>query len=729
MTIRTSHERRVERARALRRSLLADRVLVLAALASVVWLAAFAVATALTGASSTAGKLVGDVVFLVPEAPIPLLALVVARRRTGAERRFWMLLTGFAALWVAADVIWGVLDFTPGGAPDVSAADAFYIASYAFALAAIVVGVRISWSRLVRSLLDAAVIAAALAVGGWHALLLPLIQQDGSGLKVPVSLAYPVLDIVTLFLLLTVMIAAESVVATSVALVAASFAVTSITDALYTYFVTIHENERVAELLNIGWEAQTLLFLLAALVALRARAEATAPRLTEPRDVGLVPLLAGVVAVCAISGLEVQSGDGLAATALAAFGLAALVVRLLLTARAKGDLARELGRALEEQERLAISDALTGLHNRRFFDQSLELEVARAHRAAVSLGLLLLDLDHFKWINDRYGHQAGDDVLVELARRLEPVLRGGDLIARYGGEEFVVLLPDTSTARLREVGERCRRAVSSRPFVTGGGVELAVTVSVGGASLPEHATGTDELVYVADKALYQAKALGRDQVQVGLEHAGELEVYGSSAHEFLQRLGDEIDKAQGRSELSRTMSRWAELVAREMGLDPDAQRRCSVAARFHDIGKIAIPASILRKRGQLSPQEWELVREHPEHGARLIALVPEFRDVAELICDHHERPDGTGYPAGKDGDEITCEAAVVSVCDAWAAMRTPRAYRAAHSRVYARSELERCRGTQFDAEVVDAFLVIEGRLADSGEEGLLQALAEQFEQA
>jgi HD-GYP domain-containing protein (c-di-GMP phosphodiesterase class II) len=171
------------------------------------------------------------------------------------------------------------------------------------------------------------------------------------------------------------------------------------------------------------------------------------------------------------------------------------------------------------------------------------------------------------------------------------------------------------------------------------------------------------------------------------------------------------------------MSRWAELVAREMGLDTEAQRRCSVAARFHDIGKIAVPASILRKRDALSPQEWELVREHPEHGARLVALVPEFRDVAPLICDHHERPDGRGYPAGKAGTDIALEAAIVSVCDAWAAMRTPRAYRAAHTRDYARSELERCRGTQFDAGVVDAFLTIEEHL-DAGEERLLELVGE-----
>jgi HD-GYP domain-containing protein (c-di-GMP phosphodiesterase class II) len=167
-----------------------------------------------------------------------------------------------------------------------------------------------------------------------------------------------------------------------------------------------------------------------------------------------------------------------------------------------------------------------------------------------------------------------------------------------------------------------------------------------------------------------------------------------------------------------------------MGLGSDAQRRCSVAARFHDIGKIAVPASILRKRAELASQEWELVREHPEHGARLVALVPEFRDVAPLIRDHHERPDGLGYPAGKAGDEISREAAIISVCDAWAGMRTPRAYRPAHSREYAREELLRCRGSQFDPDVVDAFLAIEDDLPETEQADLMSALSvEDLEQA
>ncbi|MEA2494900.1 MAG: hypothetical protein QOJ29_2811, partial [Thermoleophilaceae bacterium] len=495
--ITTSHERGVERARALRRSLLSDRVLLVAGVLAFVWLCAFAVATILTGTSSHAGKIVGDGLFLLPEAPVPILALLAARRQQGRSRLFWLLLAGFAVLWISADTVWSVLDVTRDDVPDVSAADPLYISSYVFALAAMVVGVRILWSRMIRSLLDAAVIAVALVVGGWHWLISPLIHADHTSLGLGVSLSYPVLDIVTVFLLVTLIVAAETVILPSVALVAASFVVVSLTDALYTYFVTIRGNDRAGTLLNIGWEAQALLFGLGCLVALRHRSDAT-PRQTEPHDIGLLPLLAGGIGAFVIAGIEVRHGDEMDATLIAGFAFAALVARLMLTAHTKGELARELERALTEQERLAISDALTGLHNRRFFDQALELEVARAERANASLGLLILDLDHFKWINDRYGHQAGDDVLVEVARRLEPVVRSGDLFARYGGEEFVVLLPDTAPARVREVAERCRRAVSSRPFVTQSGLQLAVTVSVGGANQPDHARGLEELVHVAD---------------------------------------------------------------------------------------------------------------------------------------------------------------------------------------------------------------------------------------
>ena len=700
----------MERARALRRGLLDDRLLRGVTLATAGWLAFYALLTYVSRNSDTAQLWVGDGLYFVPAAPLLVLTAVVARRSRGRTRVFWWLLAGFSLFTLLGDATWAAFDVAGREVSD--SVNGFYVVAYLFAAPAIVFAVRVSRTRLLRAVVDAGVVALALSAVGFHLVVGPLASGHGFDVETVANVSYAVLDVVVLMLLLTVTIAADEVLSPAALLVALSFAAAALTDSLYAYFVTIHGYVGADSYVNVGWQLEFVLLGLACLVMLRGDVEPT-PRSGDLRDHGLVPMSIGVVAVVASAGLELQRGYKAEAIALAGVALLSLFVRLVLGTREKAELAASLEQALREQERLAITDPLTSLHNRRFFDEALELEAARSRRSDGSLGLLVLDMDHFKWINDRYGHQAGDDVLVETARRLEPVLRGGDLLARYGGEEFVVLLPDTPPSRLREIAERLRRAVSSVPYVTEDGLQLAVTVSVGGACDPDHARGANELLGLADKALYRAKALGRDQVRVGVEQDVELETHRSSAHEFLQRLGDEIDREQGRSELSRTISRWAELVAREMGLDLEAQRRCAVAARFHDIGKIAIPTSILRKRAQLGDTEWELVREHPEHGARLVALVPEFRDVAPLIRDHHERPDGTGYPMGKRGREISLEAAVISVCDAWAAMRTPRAYRPAHSRDYARGELASCRGTQFDSDVVDAFLAIEEGLGES----------------
>jgi len=153
------------------------------------------------------------------------------------------------------------------------------------------------------------------------------------------------------------------------------------------------------------------------------------------------------------------------------------------------------------------------------------------------------------------------------------------------------------------------------------------------------------------------------------------------------------------------MERWAALVARALGLDEGAQRRCALAARYHDIGKSTLPGSILGKNGPLTPVEWELVKEHPEMGATLVELTPELAGVGRIIREHHERYDGRGYPQGKKRDEILTEARIIACCDAWEAMRSNRAYAAARTPSEARAELLAGRGTQFDPEVVMAFLM------------------------
>jgi diguanylate cyclase (GGDEF)-like protein len=166
------------------------------------------------------------------------------------------------------------------------------------------------------------------------------------------------------------------------------------------------------------------------------------------------------------------------------------------------------------QRQLAVTDGLTGLHTRRFFDEALAIAMAGAERAGNRVGLLLLDADHFKRVNDEYGHQAGDAVLKEISRRLADAVRLGDVVARYGGEEFAAVLTPTDPEHLHAVAERIRKSICDAPIELDDGTLLAVTVSIGVAASPDNARTPQQLTFVADESLYRAKADGRNRVSV-----------------------------------------------------------------------------------------------------------------------------------------------------------------------------------------------------------------------
>jgi diguanylate cyclase (GGDEF)-like protein len=166
----------------------------------------------------------------------------------------------------------------------------------------------------------------------------------------------------------------------------------------------------------------------------------------------------------------------------------------------------------EEATRLSITDGLTGLWNRRLFDLRMNEELQRAIRFQEPFGLMLVDLDHFKSVNDRYGHQAGDAVLVELARRLTDATREVDVVTRFGGEEFALILPKTPVLGTLRLAEKVREVVANEPFAAGN-ASIPVTVSVGAAGYPDHGLSTGDLLAAADAALYRAKENGRNRVE------------------------------------------------------------------------------------------------------------------------------------------------------------------------------------------------------------------------
>jgi diguanylate cyclase (GGDEF)-like protein len=183
----------------------------------------------------------------------------------------------------------------------------------------------------------------------------------------------------------------------------------------------------------------------------------------------------------------------------------AAVVDAVVQAAAHTGLSLRGALLLRTVEQLATRDTLTGLANRRLFEEALEREVGRASREGSQLSLVVMDLDHFKSVNDTYGHQTGDEVLRQVGAALTATCRAMDLPARYGGEEFVVLLPDCPSHAALEVADRLRSAVSEHVTT------LPVTLSAGVATLPDNAVDADRLVAAADSALYDAKGAGRDR--------------------------------------------------------------------------------------------------------------------------------------------------------------------------------------------------------------------------
>jgi diguanylate cyclase (GGDEF)-like protein/putative nucleotidyltransferase with HDIG domain len=361
----------------------------------------------------------------------------------------------------------------------------------------------------------------------------------------------------------------------------------------------------------------------------------------------------------------------------------------------------------------ARTDPLTDLHNRRGFEESIEVEIERARRGGHSLTLLLGDLDHFKRVNDRLGHAAGDAALTEIGRILREGKRQIDYAARTGGEEFALILPETSEEEAYVVAERLRAAVQ-RSFSD----ELVpLTFSFGIAGYPHHGATPDALLRVADRALYAAKELGRNRTVI---YSAEIESIGMRADgggemhlATLLSLAEALDlRDAGTADHCQTVGRHAELTAREMGLPPTRVERIRLAGVLHDVGKIGLSDAILGKPGPLDDEEWAEMRRHPEIGARILAA-GEFDDIRSWVVAHHERPDGRGYPHGLRDEEIPLEAKILAVADAYEAMTSDRVYRAAIGRDAARAELRRGAGGQFDARVVQAFLAVVDRASDA----------------
>ncbi len=357
----------------------------------------------------------------------------------------------------------------------------------------------------------------------------------------------------------------------------------------------------------------------------------------------------------------------------------------------------------------ATGDPLTGLLNHRAFQERVESEVGRAQRYGRPLALVLLDLDHFKLINDAYGHQAGDAALMQAARLLEGGARAGDVLGRIGGDEFALLLPETSAAGALPIAERWAEQFRAAPV----GVATHLTMSAGICDLT-HANGSQELLRFADGALYWAKNEGRDTIvvyspEIVLELSdGERadRLHRLQALMSIRSLAHAIDvKEHPTDEHSERVADLVRRLAEAAGWPHVRVAQLIEAARIHDVGKIGVPDDVLLKPALLTPVEYELIKPHAALGAQMAreALTGE---QAMWIEQHHERPDGTGYPNGLSGAQISEGAGLLALADSWAVMTAVRSYSPAKPEREAITECLSLAGSQFTPTACQALAAI-----------------------
>ena len=352
---------------------------------------------------------------------------------------------------------------------------------------------------------------------------------------------------------------------------------------------------------------------------------------------------------------------------------------------------------------LAQRDSLTGLWNRRRFEEDLAKQLARCRRYGERAALLMLDLDGFKEVNDTFGHLVGDEVLCALGDGLTRRLRASDSAARMGGDEFAVLLANVD----RSEAEQAAREVAARltEFARDAlGSRVELKISVGLTLMDCTAGGVNEVLEAADRAMYadkrrpgRSRVVGESRLPVSADYieSGAPEPAGARFASLRALLTAVQARDSYTASHSRQVVLLARAVARRLGLDPSQVAEVESAALLHDLGKIAVPDAILRKRGPLSDQEQVIMRQHPVVGAQMVSSIPELAHLGPAIRAEHERWDGSGYPDGLAGDAIPLASRIAFVCDAYHAMTHDRPYRRALSHEDAIEEIEVEAGRQF----------------------------------
>jgi diguanylate cyclase (GGDEF)-like protein len=587
------------------------------------------------------------------------------------ERLPWALIAAGVLAWTFGEIYYTCVLWTVEVVPVPSPADAGYLLMAPLMLTGVLLLLRSRTSGAPITL-NVDGLTAALAVG---ALSAAIVFETASGaasgdpLGIATTLAYPLADLVLGGFVVGALARTGWRLDRTWALLGAGILTFWVADSFYLVQVAreVYESN---SWFDAGWWAGLTLICLAAWQPVGAAPTADAPR--EDLRLIVVPLLFGIVGLAMLIYGSFAALNPLA-VCLAAASLGAVMVRLILTFR-------ENIRMLHVSRDEALTDALTGLPNRRALARRLERAIPAATDDA-PLVLALFDLDGFKLYNDSFGHAAGDTLLQRLGGNLRIYLEGRGEAFRMGGDEFCALFSPGDQV-VEPIVAGAAGALSEH------GDGFAIGCSYGSIMLPREAADVAEALRIADQRMYAQKNAGRASAS-------------RQSKDVLLRALAERDP--GLSSHLNGVAELADAAARELAHSEEQVEQVRHAAELHDVGKMAVPDAILAKPGSLDEAEWAFIRRHTLIGERIIGAAPALGHVAAIVRSSHERWDGAGYPDRIAGQQIPLGSRIVAVADAFDAMTAERPYHEPRTPRAALDELRRCAGTQFDPVVVEAF--------------------------
>lgn len=404
---------------------------------------------------------------------------------------------------------------------------------------------------------------------------------------------------------------------------------------------------------------------------------------------------------------------------------------------------------LEQTSKYANTDTLTSLYNHRGFQEVLANELSKASDSNTPLSVVMFDVNNISKINRELGHAKGDEVIKTIAEKIKQNIRANDSAGRYGGDEIAVIMPNTNTKDAKYLAEYITYCLSCC-FVDDVG---PIKVSVGISTYPECTIYQEKLLILAEQAMFISQAKGykegmsaivsssdfnfwddvalnsfaevlaKRHSQIGINFEEELVhkfnqeeiINHNHLMEMVTSLAGAIDAKDPYTKgHSTSVSRYAEALARAVNLPEHEVERIKIGAMLHDVGKIGIPESVLKKPGKLTDEEWEIMKQHPLIGAeKVLAPNEALRDLIPIVKYHHERLDGKGYPEHLKGNQIPLAARIVSIADAYHALVSDRPYRKGMPIEKACAILKEGAGIQWDSDLVRQFISIAPSLTTS----------------